>query len=158
MKKLLIGVAVCAAWSSPVGAQLATPNESGVAMGHVHLNVRDVEAHKKFWVELGATAVRIGTAEAVKMDGLLVVLREQAPNGPMGGSTINHLGVLVPQFAALRTHLEASGIKMDPARAGSGVLRARSTDRMSSVSNSPKIHRSRQAWPATTSTTTWPTR
>ena len=123
MKKLLIGVAVCAAWSSPVGAQLGTPNESGVAMGHVLLNVRDVEAHKKFWVELGATAVRIGTAEAVKMDGLLVVLREQAPTGPMGGSTINHLGVLVPQFEALRTHLEASGIKMDAVRAGSGVLR-----------------------------------
>jgi catechol 2,3-dioxygenase-like lactoylglutathione lyase family enzyme len=123
MKKLLIGVAVCAAWSGPVAAQINTPNESGVAMGHVHMNVRDVEAHKKFWVELGATAVRVGSAEAVMMDGLLVVLREQAPTGPTAGSTINHFGVLVPQFAALRTHLDASGIKMDPARAGSGDLR-----------------------------------
>jgi len=123
MKKLLIGVAVCAAWSGPVGAQVNAPNESGVAMGHVHMNVRDVEAHKKFWVELGATAVRVGTAEAVKMDGLLIVLREQAPTGPTDGSTINHFGVLVPQFAALRTHLETTDIKMDPAREGSGDLR-----------------------------------
>jgi catechol 2,3-dioxygenase-like lactoylglutathione lyase family enzyme len=123
MKKLLIGVAICAAWSDPVAAQLNAPNESGVAMGHVHMNVRDVEAHKKFWVELGATAVRVGTAEAVQMDGLLVVLREQTPTGPTAGSTINHFGVLVPQFAALRTHLDATGIKMDPARAGSGNLR-----------------------------------
>ena len=123
MKKLLIGAAVCAAWSSPMQAQVPTPNESGVAMGHVHMNVRDVEAHKKFWAELGATPVRIGTAEAVKMDGMLVVLREQAPNGPMDGSVINHLGVFVPQFPDLRTHLEGSGIKMDPARAGSGDMR-----------------------------------
>jgi hypothetical protein len=98
MKKLLIGLAVCAAYSSPVVAQVGAPNGSGVAMGHMHMNVRDVEAHKQFWVELGATPVRVGTAEAVKMDGLLVVFREQAPDGPMDGSVVNHFGVFVPQF------------------------------------------------------------
>ena len=123
MKQLLIGAALCAAWSSAIEAQVLAPNEAGVAMGHVHMNVRDVQGHKQFWVALGATPLRIGTAEAVKMDGLLVVLREQAPDGPMDGSVINHLGVFVPQFADLRTHLEASGIKMDPARAGSGDMR-----------------------------------
>ncbi len=123
MKKLLIGLTVCAAYSIPMAAQVGSPNGSGVAMGHVHLNVRDVQAHKKFWVELGATPVRIGTAEAVKMDGLLVVLREQAPGGPMDGSVVNHFGVFVPQFEVLRAHLEPSGIKMDPARAGSGDMR-----------------------------------
>ena len=124
MKQLLVGAAMCAAWSSPMGAQLLTPNESGVAMGHVHMNVRDVEAHKTFWVALGATPVRIGTAEALKMDGLLVVLREQAPNGPMDGSIINHLGMFVPQFAGLRTHLEAAGIKiLEPIREIDGLFK-----------------------------------
>ena len=31
--------------------------------------------------------------------------------------------MFVPQFADLRTHLDASGIRMDPARAGSGDMR-----------------------------------
>ena len=33
-------------------AQLAAPNEMGVAMGHLHYHVRDVAANKKFWVAL----------------------------------------------------------------------------------------------------------
>ncbi|MDA1185688.1 MAG: VOC family protein [Acidobacteria bacterium] len=123
MKKLLIAITLFAACSSLVTAQVGRPNGSGVAMGHVHLNVRDVDGHKKFWVELGATPVRIGTAEAVKMDGLLVVLREQTPMAPMSETVINHFGVLVPQFEVLSAHLESSGIKMDPARAGSGDWR-----------------------------------
>jgi glucose/arabinose dehydrogenase len=40
------------------GAQLSAPNASGVAMGHLHYRVRDVEANKKFWVALGGEEVR----------------------------------------------------------------------------------------------------
>jgi len=35
----------------PAMAQLVPPNPSGITMGHVHLNVRSVEAQQKFWVE-----------------------------------------------------------------------------------------------------------
>ena len=36
----------------PVGhTQLASPNESGVTFGHVHLNVSDLEQHKRIWVD-----------------------------------------------------------------------------------------------------------
>ena len=42
---------LAASWS-----QVPAQNETGVAMGHVHLNVRDVEANRKFWIELGGTA------------------------------------------------------------------------------------------------------
>ena len=31
-------------------AQLSPPNQSGVAMGHLHYKVRDVEANKKIFV------------------------------------------------------------------------------------------------------------
>ena len=30
-------------------AQLQPPNEAGMTMGHVHLNVTDMEAQRKFW-------------------------------------------------------------------------------------------------------------
>ena len=40
------------------GAQLASPNASGVAMGHLHYRVRDVDANTRFWVALGGEEVR----------------------------------------------------------------------------------------------------
>src|SRR5688572_10156274 len=33
---------------APAWAQVAAPNKAGVAMGHLHYRVRDVEANKKF--------------------------------------------------------------------------------------------------------------
>ena len=35
---------------APAWAQLAPPNAQGMSMGHVQLNVTDVEAQKKFWM------------------------------------------------------------------------------------------------------------
>lgn len=47
-------------------------------MGHLHLNVRDVEVSKKFWVQqMGGDLVRIGKGEAVKFAGSLVMLRKR---------------------------------------------------------------------------------
>jgi hypothetical protein len=37
--------------SQTTHVQLAPPNATGVTFGHVHLNIRDVEIHKKLWVE-----------------------------------------------------------------------------------------------------------
>ena len=36
---------------SPAYSQLAVPNDAGLTYGHVHLNVTDIELHKKLWVE-----------------------------------------------------------------------------------------------------------
>ena len=33
---------------APMSAQLASPNATGAAIGHVHLNVRDIDAHQRF--------------------------------------------------------------------------------------------------------------
>ena len=38
---------------APTLAQIASPNEAGVAMGHLHYVVRDVEANTAFWVAAG---------------------------------------------------------------------------------------------------------
>jgi catechol 2,3-dioxygenase-like lactoylglutathione lyase family enzyme len=119
MKKLLITIAGCLALLSPAGAQLVPVNESGITMGHIHMNVRDVAAHRKFWTDLGATPVRIGQAEAVKGAGFLVIFRQQEPTGVMDGSVVNHIGLLVPNFDTLAARLNALGTKIDAPRAGS---------------------------------------
>lgn len=49
--KPLLALAAIAAVLGPARAQLAPPNEAGVTMGHVHLNVRDMEVQKKFWMD-----------------------------------------------------------------------------------------------------------
>src|SRR5881394_3876105 len=82
--------------SLPAAAQLAPPNEAGIRIGHVHLNVRSVDAHKKFWVEqIGAKPVRIGSVEGVQIPGLLLLFRKQEPTGTVGGSVIDHLGLKI---------------------------------------------------------------
>jgi catechol 2,3-dioxygenase-like lactoylglutathione lyase family enzyme len=45
---------------------LGTPNAAGVAMGHLHYRVRDVEANKRFWMALGGKPV---DARRLKDDG-----------------------------------------------------------------------------------------
>ena len=37
-------------------AQLAAPNQTGVAMGHLHYTVKDVDANRQFCVALGCIA------------------------------------------------------------------------------------------------------
>ena len=53
-------------------AQVAAPNEAGVSMGHVHLNVRDVEADKKFWIAMGGTPTKLDDADVMKFPGVLI--------------------------------------------------------------------------------------
>ena len=46
-----LALALAASAAPPAAAQLATPNANGITYGHVHLNVTDIEAHTKIWVE-----------------------------------------------------------------------------------------------------------
>ena len=52
----VVAAVLFCATASP--AQLNPPNDMGVTIGHMHLNVHDVEAAKKFYLELGGTAIR----------------------------------------------------------------------------------------------------
>jgi catechol 2,3-dioxygenase-like lactoylglutathione lyase family enzyme len=81
-------------------AQLAPPNEAGVMMGHVHLNVRDVEAQKRFWIGMFAAApLRKEGLPGVKIPGMLILFRRQEPNGGSEGTTMDHFGLKVPNLA-----------------------------------------------------------
>ena len=44
-------------------AQLPPPNAAGVSMGHLHLNVKDIDENKKFWIDqLGGKATKLGAS------------------------------------------------------------------------------------------------
>src|SRR5207247_4593239 len=82
-----------------VSAQLSPPNAAGVAMGHLHYHVRDVEVNKKFWIALGGQATRLGTTEIVKFPGVLIVITQSPSSGGTNGSVVNHVAFRVQSFA-----------------------------------------------------------
>src|SRR5437773_1001339 len=75
-------------------AQLLQPNAGGLTMGVIVLNVTDVAAHKKFWVdEFDAKILKVGQLEGATIPGFVILFRPQAPTGPHEGTTINHMGL-----------------------------------------------------------------
>ena len=109
MPIVLLTVALLAV-ASPAFAQLAGPNATGVAMGHLHYRVRDVDANKRFWMALGGTAVRrvpaeaglqAGASDVVQFTGVLVFLTRGESSGTSEGAVVNHVAFRVPSFAAL---------------------------------------------------------
>ena len=100
--------------------QLAAANAAGVAMGHLHYRVRDVEANRKFWSALGGEEVRgqvpnqvpgqaLARAPVVlKFEDVLVVLEQGDSPGGTEGSVLNHVAFRVPSL----TQVEAAGLKV----------------------------------------------
>src|ERR1700682_1140514 len=110
-----------ASWAPVSAAQLSDPNEAGVAMGHLHFNVRDVEANKKMWVALGGTlAKNVGDNEVIKIPGILIVLKKMEPTGGSAGTVVNHIGIKVPNVPATFMRMKAVGIKTEPGRTPHG--------------------------------------
>jgi catechol 2,3-dioxygenase-like lactoylglutathione lyase family enzyme len=98
--------------STALHAQLAPFNDTGVVMGHLHLNTADVAVQKKFWVDnFAARPVKLGTTEGVSIPGAIILFKAAAPTGPTEGSTVNHVGVLVPSIADFPAKLDAQGFK-----------------------------------------------
>jgi len=91
-----------------VNADLAAPNGAGVAMGHLHYVVRDVEANKRFWVSLGGEAKRAGEEEVIAFPDVLIFLSEGEPSGNTEGSVVNHVAFRVRSVAAV----EAAGFEV----------------------------------------------
>ncbi|HEU4692067.1 MAG TPA: VOC family protein, partial [Vicinamibacterales bacterium] len=89
-------------------AQLASPNKAGVSMGHLHYQVRDVEANKRFWIALGGTADSFGDAVVVKFPDVVVFLTQGESTGGTEGSVLNHVAFRVPML----TTVEAAGLKV----------------------------------------------
>ena len=107
---LLVTVAVL-----PAKAQLVAVKDGPIAYGHHHVNVSDLAAHRKFWVDgLGGTPVFIATskAERVKFRNVFVFFSEQKPSGGTRGTVVNHVGFEVPNLRAAIDKLKAAGFPM----------------------------------------------
>ncbi|REJ85522.1 MAG: hypothetical protein DWQ30_02395 [Acidobacteria bacterium] len=105
--------------AAPLSAQLESAGEGPVAMGHLHVNTADAEASLRFWSELlGGEPKRLGPLEVVALPDLLVVLTRREPSAGSVGSSVNHVGVQVPDVAALVERLRAAGV---PVRTGEHV-------------------------------------
>jgi len=83
-------------------------------MGHIHMMVADPEAHKKLWVGvLGAEVTHAGTLEMWKLPGIFLMVGKARipPADGTGGSTVNHFGVLVPSYSAIKAKMTELGLE-----------------------------------------------
>ena len=83
--------------------------------GHHHLNITDIDAHKRLFVEtLGGTPVaNTKSADAiVKFPNALVLLRRQPPTGGTKGTTVNHFAFGVPNIRQMVDRVKAAGWPM----------------------------------------------
>lgn len=95
-------------------AQLLPPNKLGVTMGHVHLNVKDVEGQKKFWIEqFDAKPLEREGLQGVKVPGMLILFTPKAPTAPSEGSVIDHFGFRVRSLAEMLKSCRAAGIPVE---------------------------------------------
>ena len=111
---------LAAAWSlalassTPALAQLAPPNDIGVALGHIHVAVKDVDAHKQFWTTmLGGSLVTNGPLTLIEFPGIFVMLRQADAAAPPAGSIVDHFGLVYKDLTAARARWKAAGVKYD---------------------------------------------
>jgi len=111
--RLLFPSLLALAIGTPAHAQLEPPNGAGITFGHVHLNVRDVELHKKLWVDhFGGVVVQKGPLVAIKLPGMLIALREAAPSGGSEGTVMDHFGFKVRDLAEALRAWRAAGYQV----------------------------------------------
>lgn len=105
-------------------AQTMPPNETGVTMGHLHLNSRDVDVNKKIFVGMGGEALNVPGAplQYVRFPGVIVILNlpPGAPPefGPTEGTVINHVGFLVPNVQDAVAKWKVAGVPVLPGNNG----------------------------------------
>ena len=75
MKRLFLAMVALLGVAVPANAQLSPTNAAGVTYGHVHLNVSNIEVHKKLWVDtFGGVFVGANFADVVGFAVLVIVL------------------------------------------------------------------------------------
>ena len=114
MKRLILTLSL--AVLLPLAASWAitpAPNAAGVSNGHLHLNVRDVDANTKFFAALGGAPLK-DQPGVVEFPDVVVRLRQQEPTGASVGSVVNHVGFLVPNVPQYMAKLKAANLKTEP--------------------------------------------
>lgn len=113
--KVVFACALALALGGPAHAQLGERNQLGIRMGHVHLMVRDLDAHKRFWTSImGGTLVRNGPLELIEFPGVYVMLETAQDPPPPAGSIVDHFGFIVKDMPAALARWNAAGVKTEP--------------------------------------------
>jgi catechol 2,3-dioxygenase-like lactoylglutathione lyase family enzyme len=100
-----------AASAATLFAQLAPPNDAGVSLGHIHLTVPDPDAQIKVWTDVfGATVSKAGPLNLVKLPGIFIIVTKASATEGSNGSTANHIGFLVKDYAGVEAKLAAANI------------------------------------------------
>jgi extradiol dioxygenase family protein len=98
----------------PALAQLASPNAAGVTLGQIHLIVKDVDAERRFFIDMmGGVPVENDKISMIQLPGVFVIISQGDPTGPSAGSTINHFGVVIKDVDAYRSKWEANHLTVD---------------------------------------------
>jgi catechol 2,3-dioxygenase-like lactoylglutathione lyase family enzyme len=106
--------AVAALVSVPLAAQLVSPNDAGVTMGHVHMYVKSVDAQTRFWTNvMGGKAVTNEKLSMIQFPGVFLILREMDPSGPPAGSIVDHFGFIVKDLPAEIAKWKAAGFPVE---------------------------------------------
>ena len=122
MLRILLFCLAAAVAVVPASAQLTAAKDAPVAMGHHHLNVSDIEAHREFWGPLPAgKPVKLGPIEGFKFPNVLLFLREKEPTRGSVGTAVNHIGFLVKDIKASIAKLKAGGIEVITRQAIAGA-------------------------------------
>jgi catechol 2,3-dioxygenase-like lactoylglutathione lyase family enzyme len=111
MRRTILALTVLLLCAAPRAfAQLVSHADAPIRIGHYHLNVTSIEAHKKFWVEtLGGRAIQFGGIDVVEFPDAFIFLRVQKPAGPTRGTAFDHIGFAVPDVPAMAVKLAAAG-------------------------------------------------
>jgi len=118
-------LAITALVVAPAFAQLAAPNATGVAIGHIHLNASDVDTQVKFWTQVGGKIVQREKITMAEFPGIYILIRKQDYSGGSVGSTINHFGFYVRDFEPSVAKWKAAGLTWEPVKnpnVGQGFL------------------------------------
>src|SRR5262245_6614247 len=111
-------VALLLAMNAAPSAQLSPPNAAGVAMGHLHYRVKDIEAQKRFWTALGGRQIAWGDSGAgIRLPGVMLLFTTGESTGGSDGSVVNHVAFRVPSFAGG----EAAGLSVQRLQQFPGV-------------------------------------
>jgi catechol 2,3-dioxygenase-like lactoylglutathione lyase family enzyme len=98
--------------SLPAFAQLGEPpNDLGVRLGHIHLTVKDVDAHTRLLTEmLGGALVKNGPLSMIQFPGVLILLRQGDAAAPPAGSIVDHFGFVLKDINAARAKWKAANV------------------------------------------------
>ena len=106
---------------APVHAQIAAPNDAGVAFGHVHLHVADVDLHGRLLTELFDAKLRERAGfTAAELPGALIFLTPEEPTAPSRATVMDHFALEVRDLGTVLEAWQTLGYESDARGASEG--------------------------------------